>query len=87
MKQMDYKEKDKQKANSMAISLVKSLDDYIKGDGCKVKKAIEKGLLVMAEYKNKEFEDLINGLPTPIKELIKAFNDENRQTAVGESKE
>lgn len=73
---MDYKEKDRQKANSMAISLVKSLDDCIKGDGCKVKKLIEKELLLMAEYKDKEFEDLINGLPTPIKELIKAFKND-----------
>lgn len=72
---MDYKEKDRQKANSMAISLIKSLDDCIKGDGCRVKQSIEKGLLAMAEYKDKEFEDLINGLPTPIKELIKAFKD------------
>lgn len=73
---MDYKEKDKQKANSMAISLTKSLDDCItEGNGCKVKKAIEKELIVMAEYKDKEFEDLINGLPTPIKELIKAFKN------------
>lgn len=73
---MDYKEKDKERANSMAISLTKSLDDYItEGNGCKVKKAIEKDLLVMAEYKDKEFEDLINGLPTPIKELIKVFKN------------
>lgn len=33
-------------------------------------------LMEMAKYKDKEFEDLINGLPTPIKELIKAFNNE-----------
>lgn len=71
---MDYKEKDRQKASSMAISLIKSLDDCItEGNGCKVKKLIEKSLVAMAEYKDKEFEDLINSLPTPIKELIKAY--------------
>lgn len=73
---MDYKEKDKQKANSMAISLTKSLDGCItEGNSHKAKKLIEKELLLMAEYKDKEFEDLINGLPTPIKELIKVFKD------------
>lgn len=73
---MDYKEKDRQKANSMAISAIKTLDSYItEGNSHKVKQLIEKKLLLMAEYKDKEFEDLINGLPTPIKELIKAFKN------------
>lgn len=73
---MDYKEKDRQKANSMAISTIKVLDDCItEGNSPKVKKLIEKELIAMAEYKDKEFEDIVNGLPTPIKELIKAFKD------------
>ena len=29
-----------------------------------------KNLIMMAEYKDKQFEELINGLPSPILELI-----------------
>lgn len=70
---MDYKEKDKQKAKEIAQQFTKVFGvDYFNEFSTE---DIYNTAMLMAEYKNKEFEDLINGLPTPIKELIKAFKN------------
>lgn len=70
---MDYKEKDRQKAKEIAQKFTKVFgvdyfNDFSTDD-------IYNAVMLMAEYKNKEFEDLINGLPNPIKELIKTFKN------------
>ena len=68
---MDYKEKDIQKAKELVDSKPFSTSQLPLFKDWAYDIAIQ-----MAEYKDKEFEDLINSLPTPIKELIKAFKDD-----------
>lgn len=46
---------------------------------CGGRNSVEKGcvefrrIIAMAKWKDKQFNELINALPTPIKELIKAY--------------
>lgn len=74
---VDYTTKDRQKARSTAKLLIKSLKNCMTEK--EAESLIETELLKMADFKaeskDKEFEDLINSFPHPIKEIIKALKN------------
>ena len=69
----DYKAAERQKAKELANRV---MDNGIQnGFGTR---AIEDAILEAIEWKNAEFEVLINSLPEPILELIKIYANESK---------
>lgn len=73
MTENEQKAAERQKAKELAKRVI---DNGIQnGFGTR---AIEDAILEAIEWKNKEFEVLINSLPEPIIELIKTYGNESK---------
>lgn len=72
----DYKAAERQKAHEIAVRLMS--EGLREMEGINQRKAIEEAILEAIEWKNAEFEVLINSLPEPILELIKIYANESK---------